>query len=75
MNLQKVKTTLEKVNRYYAYLESNQELTSRVDFDAFLAAIRNLYDVCFDDILESTDVKPNIKPENESPDTETKVGV
>lgn len=49
MNLQNVKKKLDKVNRFYAYLESNQEDTSRIDRDALLSSIRSLYDACFDD--------------------------
>ena len=49
MNLQNVKKKLDKVNRFYTYLESNQEDTSRIDRDALLSSIRSLYDACFDD--------------------------
>lgn len=49
MNLQNVKQKLDKVNSFYAYLAENQSIVSRVDHDAFLAAIRNLYDTCFEE--------------------------
>ena len=70
MNLEEVKIKLDKVNRFYAYLESNHELTSRVDRDAFLAAIRTLYDVCFDDVLENSDTSTIIKTQDKSLDIE-----
>ncbi|WP_052599692.1 hypothetical protein [Aureispira sp. CCB-QB1] len=49
MNLQNVKQKLEKVNRFYDYLNANQEIISRVDHDALIASIRELYDACFDE--------------------------
>ena len=69
MKLEKVKIKLDKVNRFFAYLESNKELVSRVDHDIFLEAIRNLYDVCFDDVSENQEVLSVTKDENISPDT------
>ncbi len=48
MNLQNVKQKLDKVSRFYAYLEENQEIVSRVDRDSLIASIRELYDACFE---------------------------
>jgi hypothetical protein len=48
MNMHNVKQKLDKVNRFYSYLDTNQEIVSRVDRDALLASIRQLYDACFD---------------------------
>jgi hypothetical protein len=54
MNLKNVKQQLEKVNRFYDYLDANQEITSRIDRDALIASIRALYDACFDEEVTST---------------------
>jgi hypothetical protein len=53
MNLKNVKQKLERVNRFYDYLDANQELTSRIDRDALIASIRALYDACFDEEVAS----------------------
>lgn len=49
MNLKNVKQKLEKVNRFYDYLDANQEIASRIDRDALIASIRALYDACFEE--------------------------
>ncbi|MBL4650256.1 MAG: hypothetical protein JKY03_11035 [Aureispira sp.] len=49
MNLKNVKQKLEKVNRFYDYLDTNQEITSRIDRDALIASIRALYEACFEE--------------------------
>lgn len=54
MNLQNVKQKLEKVNRFYDYLEANQEIISRIDRDALIASIRELYDTCFEEGIANT---------------------
>lgn len=48
MNLQQIKKKLNKVNQFYDYLQSNQDEIARLDKDAFLATIRDLYEACFD---------------------------
>jgi hypothetical protein len=53
MNLKNVKQKLEKVNRFYDYLDANQEITSRVDRDALIASIRALYEACFEEEVAS----------------------
>lgn len=53
MNLKNVKQKLEKVNRFYDYLDANQEIASRIDRDALIASIRALYDACFDEDVAS----------------------
>jgi hypothetical protein len=53
MNLKNVKQKLEKVNRFYDYLDANQEIISRVDRDALIASIRALYEACFDEEVTS----------------------
>ena len=53
MNLQNVKQKLDKVNRFFAYLEANQEIVSKIDRDSLLASIRELYDACFDEATEA----------------------
>ncbi|BDS09806.1 hypothetical protein [Aureispira anguillae] len=62
MNLQNIKQKLDKINRFYAYLEANQEIISRVDRDALLASIRELYDACFEEgntvVKEAPEVEP-----------------
>lgn len=65
MNLQHIKQKLDKVNRFYSYLEDNQKIISRVDHDTFLASIRELYDACFDEQLakkETTIATPKTNP-------------
>ncbi len=49
MNLNSIKSKLDKVNRFYDYLAANQAIISKVDEAAFLAAIRKLYEACFDE--------------------------
>jgi hypothetical protein len=63
MNLQNVKQKLEKVNRFYDYLDANQEIISRIDRDALIASIRELYDTCFEEEVASTAkvTTPNIQ--------------
>lgn len=46
MNLQHIKKKLAKVNRFFSYLESNEEQLAQLDKDAFLASIRQLYEAC-----------------------------
>lgn len=53
MNLKNVKQKLEKVNRFYDYLDANQEITSRVDRDALIVSIRALYEACFEEEVAS----------------------
>lgn len=57
MNLKNIKQKLEKVNRFYDYLDANQEITSRIDRDALIASIRTLYDACFEEgVASATEV-------------------
>jgi hypothetical protein len=71
MNLQNVKKKLDKVNRFFAYLESNQEQTSRIDRDSLLYSIRSLYDACFDEIEDvNASAKPVVKEIKEKKHTE-----
>lgn len=46
MNLSQIKKKLDKVNRFFSYLESNEDELARLDKDAFMASIRQLYEVC-----------------------------
>ncbi len=46
MDLNQVKSKLDKVNRYFEFLNSSKDSISQIDKDAMLAAIRDLYDVC-----------------------------
>lgn len=46
MNVQRIKPHLDKINSLYDYLLGNQATLSRLDQDAFLAAIRSLYEAC-----------------------------
>lgn len=71
MNLQQVKQKLDRVNQFYAYLESNQDSISRVDRDAFLNAIRMLYDACFDTPTVDAVVAPVVKKEVPKPTPKT----
>lgn len=52
MNLQNIKQKLDKINHFYAYLESNKNEISKIDKDSLLAYIRGLYDACLDDNAE-----------------------
>jgi len=76
MNLKNVKQKLEKVNRFYDYLDANQEIISRIDRDALIASIRELYEVCFEEEVSSTTkvVTPEVHKTTSVPqtkDTET----
>jgi hypothetical protein len=46
MNLSQIKKKLDKVNRFFSYLESNEEELAGLDKDAFMASIRQLYEAC-----------------------------
>lgn len=75
MNLQNVKQKLEKVNRFYDYLEANQEIISRIDRDALVASIRALYEACFEEeaasvVHTASEVHKTTPSVNESKETE-----
>lgn len=77
MNLQNVKQKLEKVNRFYDYLDANKDIISRVDRDALIASIRDLYDACFEEGASSVtkeaspEVHKTTNPVVQSKTTET----
>lgn len=62
MDLKNVKSKLDKVNRFYDYLSNNEDVVSRIDKEAFLGAIRSLYDACFEEEKPKEDVAPKAEP-------------
>lgn len=72
MNLPNIKQKLDKVNRFYTYLEANQEVLSNIDRDALLAAIRELYDACFEDAASTPTVAVEEKTAPKTTTKETK---
>ena len=67
MNLKNVKQQLEKVNRFYDYLDTNQEIISRIDHDALIASIRALYDACFEEEVANTTESKTPKVHQKTP--------
>lgn len=63
MNLQQIKKKLNKVNQFYDYLQSNQDEIARLDKDAFLATIRDLYEACFDVKNQEEDTAVQVQKE------------
>lgn len=62
MDLKNVKSKLDKVNRFYDYLSNNEDVVSRIDKEAFLGAIRNLYDACFEEEKPKQETTPKATP-------------
>ncbi len=79
MNLQEIKVKLDKLNRYFEFLESSDDKISQLDKDVFLSQLRALYsDVMFSEntfkLESSKDIlnTENVSEEKESIKTEIK---